>query len=157
MSFQLYRAHPASEVYITGTFDGWKKTEKLDRVGDHFEKRVELSDASRKIYYKVRGHISALSCLFPGLVLFKLLSQQTDIPSARLLDKYVGSALLCCTGVEGSSLHEKARPTNRVQTALSCLNSLYHGQQDRCASHLCVRGHVLEGHLWTRMAGKLLR
>ncbi|XXH03485.1 hypothetical protein Hte_009890 [Hypoxylon texense] len=44
--------HPASEVYVTGTFDEWKKTEKLEKVGEHFEKAVTLKDASAKIYYK---------------------------------------------------------------------------------------------------------
>ncbi|KAI1762155.1 carbohydrate-binding module family 48 protein [Hypoxylon sp. FL1150] len=44
--------HPASEVYVTGTFDEWKKTEKLEKVGGHFEKAVTLKDASEKIYYK---------------------------------------------------------------------------------------------------------
>jgi hypothetical protein len=50
----LDRHHPASEVYVTGTFDEWKKTEKLENVGDHFEKKVTLPDSSSKIYYKVR-------------------------------------------------------------------------------------------------------
>ncbi|OTA84628.1 carbohydrate-binding module family 48 protein [Hypoxylon sp. CO27-5] len=44
--------HPASEVYVTGTFDDWKKTEQLEKVGDHFEKAVTLQNASEKIYYK---------------------------------------------------------------------------------------------------------
>ncbi|KAI1098612.1 carbohydrate-binding module family 48 protein [Jackrogersella minutella] len=44
--------HPASEVYVTGTFDEWKKTEKLEKVGEHFEKEVTLQDASEKIFYK---------------------------------------------------------------------------------------------------------
>ncbi|KAK6070247.1 carbohydrate-binding module family 48 protein [Seiridium cupressi] len=47
-----FRDHPASEVYVTGTFDGWKKTEQLEKIGEHFEKQVQLSDASKKIYYK---------------------------------------------------------------------------------------------------------
>ncbi|KAF3008052.1 hypothetical protein E8E14_006093 [Neopestalotiopsis sp. 37M] len=51
-SFLFKWEHPASEVYVTGTFDGWKKTEKLSKVGEHFEKHVQLSDASKKIYYK---------------------------------------------------------------------------------------------------------
>jgi hypothetical protein len=42
---------------VTGTFDGWKKTEKLSKVGEHFEKHVQLSDASKKIYYKVCAHL----------------------------------------------------------------------------------------------------
>jgi len=48
-----YRDHPASEVYVTGTFDDWSKSEKLDRVGDGFSKNVTLSSADEKIYYKV--------------------------------------------------------------------------------------------------------
>lgn len=40
---------------MTGTFDGWKKTEKLEKVGDRFEKLVKLDDASQKIDYKVRN------------------------------------------------------------------------------------------------------
>ncbi|KAK8045056.1 hypothetical protein PG993_005080 [Apiospora rasikravindrae] len=51
-SFLFKWEHPASEVYVTGTFDGWKKTEKLDRVGNHFEKLVKLDDVSQKIDYK---------------------------------------------------------------------------------------------------------
>ncbi|OTB16683.1 carbohydrate-binding module family 48 protein [Daldinia sp. EC12] len=51
-SFLFKWEHPASEVYVTGTFDDWNKTEKLEKVGDHFEKAVTLPDASSKIYYK---------------------------------------------------------------------------------------------------------
>lgn len=47
------REHPASEVYVTGTFDDWKKSEKLEKVGDIFKKDVTLSSADEKIYYKV--------------------------------------------------------------------------------------------------------
>ena len=38
-----------AKVYITG-----RTGEKLDKVGDIFEKKVQLADASEKIYYKVR-------------------------------------------------------------------------------------------------------
>ncbi|RYP27235.1 hypothetical protein DL767_007768 [Monosporascus sp. MG133] len=51
-SFVFKWDHPASEVYVTGTFDDWNKTEQLDKVEDHFEKNVTLPDASKKIYYK---------------------------------------------------------------------------------------------------------
>jgi hypothetical protein len=47
------RAHAAEEVYVTGTFDNWSKSEQLEKVGNIFEKNVTLSDASEKIYYKV--------------------------------------------------------------------------------------------------------
>jgi hypothetical protein len=39
---------------VTGTFDDWAKTEKLNKVGETFEKEVQLPDASKKILYKVR-------------------------------------------------------------------------------------------------------
>ena len=41
-------------MYVTGTFDNWAKTEKLDPVGTGFEKTVTLPDSSEKILYKVR-------------------------------------------------------------------------------------------------------
>ncbi|KAF7506478.1 hypothetical protein GJ744_011728 [Endocarpon pusillum] len=45
--------HPeANEVYVTGTFDDWGQTEKLNKVGATFEKEVQLPDASVKILYK---------------------------------------------------------------------------------------------------------
>jgi Glycogen recognition site of AMP-activated protein kinase len=49
-----FRDHAADEVYVTGTFDNWSKSQKLEKVGDSFEKTVTLPDASKKIYYKVR-------------------------------------------------------------------------------------------------------
>ncbi|KAI1742590.1 hypothetical protein F4680DRAFT_21456 [Xylaria scruposa] len=51
-SFVFKWNHPATEVYVTGTFDDWKKTEKLDKVGDAFQKTVALTDISSKILYK---------------------------------------------------------------------------------------------------------
>lgn len=51
-TFNFRWPHPAEEVYVTGTFDNWEKTEQLDRVGDIFEKKVTLPVASEKIYYK---------------------------------------------------------------------------------------------------------
>lgn len=43
---------------MTGTFDNWTKSVKLEKEGDVFQKTVDLdlSDASGKIYYKVRGY-----------------------------------------------------------------------------------------------------
>ncbi|PYH43550.1 carbohydrate-binding module family 48 protein [Aspergillus saccharolyticus JOP 1030-1] len=42
----------ANEVYVTGTFDDWGKTVRLDRNGDVFEKEVELPASEEKIQYK---------------------------------------------------------------------------------------------------------
>jgi hypothetical protein len=38
---------------VTGTFDDWAKTEKMEKVDGHFEKLVQLSKIDEKIYYKV--------------------------------------------------------------------------------------------------------
>ncbi|KAG9237532.1 putative signal transduction protein MDG1 [Amylocarpus encephaloides] len=51
-SFVFKWEHPASEVYVTGTFDAWSKSEKLAKTGDVFEKDVTLQNAGEKIYYK---------------------------------------------------------------------------------------------------------
>ncbi|WQF88942.1 Putative AMP-activated kinase, glycogen-binding protein [Colletotrichum destructivum] len=51
-TYKFTWAHPAEEVYVTGTFDNWTKSEKLDKVGNSFEKTVTLPNASEKIYYK---------------------------------------------------------------------------------------------------------
>ncbi|KAL2047778.1 hypothetical protein ABVK25_011328 [Lepraria finkii] len=54
-SFIFKWEHPASEVYVTGTFDDWAKSVKLEKKGDYFEKLVELPLSKEKIYYKVRS------------------------------------------------------------------------------------------------------
>ncbi|KAL0942265.1 uncharacterized protein CTRU02_200151 [Colletotrichum truncatum] len=54
-TFKFTWAHPAEEVYVTGTFDNWTKSERLDKVGDSFEKTVTLPETEGKIYYKVRN------------------------------------------------------------------------------------------------------
>ncbi|KPI41170.1 uncharacterized protein AB675_8220 [Cyphellophora attinorum] len=51
-SFLFKWPHSASEVYVTGTFDDWAKSEKLEKVGDVFQKEVVLKDADTKILYK---------------------------------------------------------------------------------------------------------
>lgn len=51
-SFVFTWTHPASEVYVTGTFDNWSKSERLDLTGDVFSKNVLLPSATEKIYYK---------------------------------------------------------------------------------------------------------
>lgn len=44
--------HAGEQVYVTGTFDDWTKSIKLDKVGDVFEKEVTFPDKGEKIYYK---------------------------------------------------------------------------------------------------------
>ncbi|KAM0129623.1 hypothetical protein ACHAQE_009507 [Botrytis cinerea] len=51
-SFVFKWEHPAEEVFVTGTFDNWSKSEKLVKKGDVFSKDVQLANAGEKIYYK---------------------------------------------------------------------------------------------------------
>ncbi|KIW54063.1 hypothetical protein PV05_06454 [Exophiala xenobiotica] len=52
-SFLFKWPHPdANDVHVTGTFDDWGKTEKLNKVGDIWEKEVKLPQADKKILYK---------------------------------------------------------------------------------------------------------
>ncbi|KAJ5167856.1 uncharacterized protein N7482_003450 [Penicillium canariense] len=50
-TFTFQWPYRANEVFVTGTFDDWGKTVKLDRVGDLFAKEVALP-AGEKIHYK---------------------------------------------------------------------------------------------------------
>ncbi|KXX77884.1 Cruciform DNA-recognizing protein 1 [Madurella mycetomatis] len=51
-TFTFKWPHDAEEVYVTGDFDDWSKSEKLEKVGQVFQKTVTLPNASDKIYYK---------------------------------------------------------------------------------------------------------
>ncbi|OPB43656.1 hypothetical protein A0O28_0099440 [Trichoderma guizhouense] len=51
-SYTFKWEHPAEEVFVTGTFDNWTKSEQLIKEGDVFQKTVALKDASQKIYFK---------------------------------------------------------------------------------------------------------
>ena len=50
---------------MTGTFDNWSKSEKMEKVGDKFEKSVDLPDTSEKIYYKVGHKSPSIACEYP--------------------------------------------------------------------------------------------
>lgn len=52
------RHHPAHEVHVTGTFDDWAKSVKLENKGEHFEKLVELPLSNDKIFYKVHDPVT---------------------------------------------------------------------------------------------------
>ncbi|KAB8257838.1 hypothetical protein BDV32DRAFT_151970 [Aspergillus pseudonomiae] len=51
-SYTFRWPHHASEVFVTGTFDDWGKTVRLDRKGDIFEKEVPLPATEEKLHYK---------------------------------------------------------------------------------------------------------
>lgn len=51
------RDHPADEVYVTGTFDDWAKSVKLEKEDGVFVKQVELP-LGQTISYKVGSSVS---------------------------------------------------------------------------------------------------
>ncbi|KAL3466651.1 hypothetical protein BJX64DRAFT_284214 [Aspergillus heterothallicus] len=51
-SYTFRWPYNANEVFVTGTFDDWGKTVKLDQKGDVFEKEVHFPTASEKIHFK---------------------------------------------------------------------------------------------------------
>ena len=48
---RLHRAHQATEVFVTGDFDAWKQTVKLEKHDGVFQKTVDLPKAKHQ--YKV--------------------------------------------------------------------------------------------------------
>ena len=53
-SYKLLRNHPATEVYVTGTFDDWARSVKLEKKsGNIHERLVDLPQVDERIYYKV--------------------------------------------------------------------------------------------------------
>ncbi|GJN86643.1 hypothetical protein PLIIFM63780_010224 [Purpureocillium lilacinum] len=51
-SYTFKWEHPAEEAYVTGTFDNWQKTVKLEKSDGVFQKTVDIAHPSHKIYYK---------------------------------------------------------------------------------------------------------
>ncbi|KAF8252755.1 hypothetical protein K440DRAFT_644909 [Wilcoxina mikolae CBS 423.85] len=47
--------HPATEVYVTGTFDNWGKSTKLEKTGSVFMKKVELPIQNIQYKFVVDG------------------------------------------------------------------------------------------------------
>lgn len=70
----MNRDHPAIEVYVTGTFDDWGKSVKLEKEAGGFVKRVDLP-LGEKIYYKVGMPFS-----FTTISLESLLHQTSTVP-----------------------------------------------------------------------------
>jgi 1,4-alpha-glucan branching enzyme len=62
LTFRL-REHPAEEVVVTGSFDDWKKTVKLEKVDGVFKKTVELPKV--KTQYKVGLDVYSAAAAFP--------------------------------------------------------------------------------------------
>ena len=50
--YLLSREDPASEVFVTGTFDQWSKSVKLQKEGAVFQKSLDLPSTDQSYYYK---------------------------------------------------------------------------------------------------------
>lgn len=50
---------------MTGTFDDWGKTVRLDKKGDLYEKLVHLPETAKNIYYKVGKRTVRPAMLWP--------------------------------------------------------------------------------------------
>ncbi|KAF4979821.1 hypothetical protein FZEAL_4037 [Fusarium zealandicum] len=92
-SFTFKWEHPADEVYVTGTFDNWTKSVKLDKNGSVFSKTVDLKDTSDKIYYKVRQRLEPpASCYATRLLLLPRFSFYIAPDSAKSQTPFLASA-----------------------------------------------------------------
>jgi len=79
--------HPAEEVYVTGDFDAWTKSEKLNQNGNVFEKNVTLPSAAEKIYYKVREVESSASMRQRSKVLYQQSKPRVPWAEPRQVDE----------------------------------------------------------------------
>jgi hypothetical protein len=55
-SYTFSWEHPAGEVYVTGDFDDWKQTIKLEKEGSIFKKTVDLPKAKHQYKFVVDGN-----------------------------------------------------------------------------------------------------
>lgn len=82
-SFSSTRDHPANEVYVTGTFDDWAKSVKLEKKGNIFEKVVVLPQAEENIYYKVC--ISRSCFLLTSIAILRLVRNSRAMAYQKLV------------------------------------------------------------------------
>jgi hypothetical protein len=61
--FPPYRPHPGDEVYVTGDFDDWSKSHRLEKVGESLQVTVTFPDDVGKLLYKVS--VVLFFCFYP--------------------------------------------------------------------------------------------
>lgn len=114
-----HREHPAEEAYVTGTFDNWQKTVKLEKSDGVFQKTVDIAHPSHKIYYKVRGRK-------PGVVPFlRVFGSSMAVSLAELHD---------CT--PGLVKHGFAAPSVCLR---ECVRHGHNGLPGRSVSACCIQ------------------
>ncbi|KAK5685495.1 hypothetical protein LTS10_003574 [Elasticomyces elasticus] len=97
--------HPADEVYVTGTFDNWAKTEKLEKSGTSHEKTVQFPKEQEKILYKFvadgnwsHDHTAKTETDHEGNVNNFLLASDFTQHSANLSSVAPGSSTIAMAG-----------------------------------------------------------
>lgn len=85
-------------MHVTGTFDNWTKSVRLEKVGDVFEKEVELPPLSEKVYYKVRDATSVSICPSVSvLVITYNLVQFSQLPRLPLVSNETSVCSRVCS------------------------------------------------------------
>lgn len=108
------REHPAEEVFVTGTFDDWSKSEKLVKTGDVFLKDVQLANADEKIYYKVSNYKGWLGCDI-GICFYR------RHPQWQPCHTIMASMIATQSILKSRSLVKCARPANSIPTLEACV------------------------------------
>lgn len=119
---------------MTGTFDNWSKSEKMSKVGDVFEKAVDLPDSSERIYYKVGASTSAVSTI-------------CGCPSALLPFPFDAPVLQPRTDTDTSLLRHLNHDKKRVYTLCPAFNwqvQLKSGVDTFLRLHVC--DHFITHH-----------
>jgi hypothetical protein len=91
-----YRPHPANEVFVTGSFDDWGKTVKLDRKGDVFTKEVQLPSADEKVHYKVSSDLRSFSFTIYCCTSFQSHSMSVNLMQTALDNRIIAWIFSVC-------------------------------------------------------------
>ncbi|KAK4900780.1 Cruciform DNA binding protein [Elasticomyces elasticus] len=109
--------HPADEVYVTGTFDNWAKTEKLEKSGDSHEKTIQFPKEQEKILYKFvadgnwsHDHTAKTETDHEGNVNNFLLASDFKQHSANISSVAPGSSTIAMAGQQPKEEQERDIP-----------------------------------------------
>ncbi|KAK4065181.1 uncharacterized protein Triagg1_8620 [Trichoderma aggressivum f. europaeum] len=150
-SYTFKWEHPAEEVFVTGTFDNWTKSEQLAKEGDVFQKTVALKDASQKIYFKVGRELAVVlrpptircfcRCVFDALLYAALfLLSLSHMPLAMAL---FSSSLNALFSPSLDMIYLGVAETPHGASSVVCAGGCDATQRDANA-----RGYVVDGN-WT--------
>ncbi len=76
---------------MTGTFDDWAKSVKLDKTGTGHKKKVDLPEVDEKIFYKVSSSSDFLALLSNAWGCFLLSGHSCS----SVLEQHIGTSHPC--------------------------------------------------------------